>query len=312
MRHVAGLPCRRPHGAAHAPVVSRRRRRNSRDRPGPVGGACAEREDHCDLLRRRRGGVLGRRPHRRAPRHRDRAVARRPRVPPLHVVGPDHAAAGVAAGACAMPAASAGRSASCMMILGGPGLSILSHAGFILAPLGHGAVIQPSTATLGGLLLATLILREHLSARAHRRRADDRRRPRADGGRRADQHRHACARRRHAVHRGRAVLGLDADAAAPARDRQRARDRDHQRAVAADLRAAARGAVRLRQHAGGRLEGEPAADRDAGHPVRAARHLPVRPTRRACSAPGAARPSRRWCRASPSWSACSRSANGRR
>src|SRR5262245_1194490 len=32
-----------------------------------------------------------------------------------------------------------------MMVLGGPGLSILSHAGFILAPLGHGAVIQPST-----------------------------------------------------------------------------------------------------------------------------------------------------------------------
>jgi drug/metabolite transporter (DMT)-like permease len=50
-----------------------------------------------------------------------------------------------------------------LMILGGPGLSILSHAGFILAPLGHGAVIQPSTATLGGLMLATLILREHLS-----------------------------------------------------------------------------------------------------------------------------------------------------
>jgi drug/metabolite transporter (DMT)-like permease len=51
-----------------------------------------------------------------------------------------------------------------LMVLGGPGLSVLSHAGFILAPLGHGAVIQPSTATLGGLLLATLILREHLSA----------------------------------------------------------------------------------------------------------------------------------------------------
>jgi drug/metabolite transporter (DMT)-like permease len=50
-----------------------------------------------------------------------------------------------------------------MMVLGGPGLSILSHAGFIFAPLGHGAVIQPSTATLGGLLLATLILREHIS-----------------------------------------------------------------------------------------------------------------------------------------------------
>jgi drug/metabolite transporter (DMT)-like permease len=50
-----------------------------------------------------------------------------------------------------------------LMILGGPGLSILSHAGFILAPLGHGAVIQPSTATLGGLLLATLVLREQPS-----------------------------------------------------------------------------------------------------------------------------------------------------
>jgi len=49
-----------------------------------------------------------------------------------------------------------------LMVLGGPGLSILSHAGFILAPLGHGAVIQPSTATLGGLLLATLVLREPL------------------------------------------------------------------------------------------------------------------------------------------------------
>lgn len=51
-----------------------------------------------------------------------------------------------------------------LMVLGGPGLTILSHAGFILAPLGHGAVIQPAGATLGGLLLATLILREHPSA----------------------------------------------------------------------------------------------------------------------------------------------------
>lgn len=50
-----------------------------------------------------------------------------------------------------------------LMVLGGPGLTILSHAGFLLAPLGHGAVIQPSTATLGGLLLATLVLHEHPS-----------------------------------------------------------------------------------------------------------------------------------------------------
>ncbi len=50
-----------------------------------------------------------------------------------------------------------------LMVLGGPGLSILSHAGFILAPLGHGAVIQPSVATLGGLVLATLVLHEAVS-----------------------------------------------------------------------------------------------------------------------------------------------------
>jgi drug/metabolite transporter (DMT)-like permease len=50
-----------------------------------------------------------------------------------------------------------------LMVLGGPGLSILSHAGFFLAPLGHGAVIQPSTATLAGLLLATYVLRETIS-----------------------------------------------------------------------------------------------------------------------------------------------------
>jgi drug/metabolite transporter (DMT)-like permease len=49
-----------------------------------------------------------------------------------------------------------------LMILGGPGLSMLSHAGFILAPLGHGAVIQPATVTLAGLLLATVVLREPL------------------------------------------------------------------------------------------------------------------------------------------------------
>jgi len=50
-----------------------------------------------------------------------------------------------------------------LMVLGGPGLSILSHAGFILAPLGHGAVVQPATVTLVGLVLATFILREHIS-----------------------------------------------------------------------------------------------------------------------------------------------------
>ncbi len=49
-----------------------------------------------------------------------------------------------------------------LTILGGPGLAILSYSGFLLVPLGHGGVIQPSCAALGGLLLATLVLKEKL------------------------------------------------------------------------------------------------------------------------------------------------------
>jgi drug/metabolite transporter (DMT)-like permease len=49
-----------------------------------------------------------------------------------------------------------------LTILGGPGIAMLSYSGFILVPLGHGAVIQPSCAALFGILLATLILRERL------------------------------------------------------------------------------------------------------------------------------------------------------
>ena len=41
-------------------------------------------------------------------------------------------------------------------------MAILSYSGFLTAPLGHGAVIQPSMAMLGGLLLAKLVLGEAL------------------------------------------------------------------------------------------------------------------------------------------------------
>ena len=41
---------------------------------------------------------------------------------------------------------------------------MISYAGFLLVPLGHGGVIQPSCAALGGLLLATLVLKEKLPA----------------------------------------------------------------------------------------------------------------------------------------------------
>src|SRR3954463_4404561 len=147
-----------------------------------------------------------------------------------------------------------------LMILGGPGLSILSHAGFILAPLGHGAVIQPSTATLGGLLLATVILREHLS------------RARLAGAL--------------IIVCGLVLMGIDAlinigthalggDALfisaglcwATMLTILQLRALDSVRATviisvlfAADLRAVARGAVRLRQYAGGWVAREPATD----------------------------------------------------
>jgi len=47
-----------------------------------------------------------------------------------------------------------------LTVLGGPTMAILSYSGFLTAPLGHGAVIQPSVAMLGGLLLASLLLGE--------------------------------------------------------------------------------------------------------------------------------------------------------
>jgi drug/metabolite transporter (DMT)-like permease len=51
-----------------------------------------------------------------------------------------------------------------LTLLGGPPLSFLSYAGFLFVPLAHGGVIQPSCAALGGLALATLVLKEKLPA----------------------------------------------------------------------------------------------------------------------------------------------------
>jgi drug/metabolite transporter (DMT)-like permease len=49
-----------------------------------------------------------------------------------------------------------------LALSGGPPLGLFSYAGFLLVPLGHGGVIQPSCAALGGLLLATAVLKERL------------------------------------------------------------------------------------------------------------------------------------------------------
>jgi drug/metabolite transporter (DMT)-like permease len=47
---------------------------------------------------------------------------------------------------------------------GGLPLALFSYSGFIIVPLGHGAVIQPSCAALGGIVLASVVLKEPLPA----------------------------------------------------------------------------------------------------------------------------------------------------
>jgi len=47
-----------------------------------------------------------------------------------------------------------------LAILSGPPQAMLAYSGFILVPLGHGTTIQPACATLGGLILASLVLHE--------------------------------------------------------------------------------------------------------------------------------------------------------
>jgi drug/metabolite transporter (DMT)-like permease len=49
-----------------------------------------------------------------------------------------------------------------LTIFGGPVLAVISYAGFLLVPLGHGGLIQPSCAALGGLALASIVLKERL------------------------------------------------------------------------------------------------------------------------------------------------------
>jgi drug/metabolite transporter (DMT)-like permease len=50
-----------------------------------------------------------------------------------------------------------------LTLLGGPPLALFSYAGFLFVPLAHGGVIQPSCAALGGLALASVVLKENLA-----------------------------------------------------------------------------------------------------------------------------------------------------
>jgi len=52
-----------------------------------------------------------------------------------------------------------------LALFGGLPLALLSYIGYLFVPLGHGGVIQPSCAALGGLVLARLVLKEPLPPR---------------------------------------------------------------------------------------------------------------------------------------------------
>jgi drug/metabolite transporter (DMT)-like permease len=51
-----------------------------------------------------------------------------------------------------------------LTLAGGPLFALFSYSGFLFVPLAHGGVIQPSCAALGGLILASLVLKEKLPA----------------------------------------------------------------------------------------------------------------------------------------------------
>jgi drug/metabolite transporter (DMT)-like permease len=52
-----------------------------------------------------------------------------------------------------------------LTLFGGLPLALWSYIGYVYVPLGHGSIIQPSCAAVGGLVLARLILKEQLPPR---------------------------------------------------------------------------------------------------------------------------------------------------
>jgi drug/metabolite transporter (DMT)-like permease len=52
-----------------------------------------------------------------------------------------------------------------LTLFGGLPLALWSYFGYVYVPLGHGAIIQPSCASVGGLVLARLLLKEPLPLR---------------------------------------------------------------------------------------------------------------------------------------------------
>jgi drug/metabolite transporter (DMT)-like permease len=52
-----------------------------------------------------------------------------------------------------------------LTLFGGLPLALWSYFGYVYVPLGHGAIIQPSCAAVGGLILASFVLKEPLPPR---------------------------------------------------------------------------------------------------------------------------------------------------
>ncbi|MGB6538284.1 MAG: DMT family transporter [Xanthobacteraceae bacterium] len=52
-----------------------------------------------------------------------------------------------------------------MTLVGGLPLALWGYVGYVYVPLGHGSIIQPSCAAVGGLILARLIIKEQLPPR---------------------------------------------------------------------------------------------------------------------------------------------------
>ncbi len=57
------------------------------------------------------------------------------------------------------------RRGTILTLVGGLPQAVLSYAGFLFVPLGHGGIIQPACAALCGLVLASLVIRELLPLR---------------------------------------------------------------------------------------------------------------------------------------------------
>jgi len=52
-----------------------------------------------------------------------------------------------------------------LALFGGLPLALLAYIGYLFVPLGHGGIIQPSCAAVGGLMLSRLVLKEPLPSR---------------------------------------------------------------------------------------------------------------------------------------------------